>query len=99
MHPELVCRLFALSSVSGCVELSGRSQIVTVSERPERDFCNTEDLRTADDTSSHLDGCTGEHVPSPWFVVGQLYRCRPVLSLQKVLVKIRAVPEHATGLE
>ena len=79
--------------------LSGQSETVAVSECPARDFCNAEDPRTADDTSSHLHGCTGEHVPSLWFAVGQLYRCRPVLSLQKVLVKIRAVPEHATGLE
>ena len=70
-HPELVCRLFALSFVSECVELSGRSQTVTVSQRPERD-CNAEDLRTADDTSSNLYGCTGEYLPSLWFVVGKM---------------------------
>ena len=44
-HPELVCRLLALSFVSECVELSGRSQTVTVSERPERDLSNAEDPR------------------------------------------------------
>ena len=33
-------------------------------DRNERDHCNAEDLRTADDKSSHLHVCTGEHVPS-----------------------------------
>ena len=79
--------------------MSDQAQTVTVSQRPERDFCNAEDPRTADDTSSHLRGCTGEHVPSLWLAVGQMYRCRLVLSLQKVLVKHRAIPQHATGLE
>ena len=64
MHPELVRPLFPLLLVFECEKFSDQSQTVTVSERPERDHCNVEDLRTADDMSSHLHICTGEHVLS-----------------------------------